>query len=88
MSVFILACPYQQPISMNAIIPMHCHPIKSWNRLLAVVKMTIVIKIVNRYLMHRCRFGSECMSHLENSEVGHVTYEDTGKKTFEKKFKY
>ena len=51
-AVFLLACPYHHPISMNAIIPTHCHPVNSWNRLLAVVKMTIVIKIVNRYLMH------------------------------------
>ena len=63
-AIFLLACPYHRPISMNAIIPTHCHPIKSLNRLLAVVKMTIVIKIVNRYLMHWCRFGSECFSHV------------------------
>jgi len=58
---------------------------KSWNRLLAVVRIIIVIKNIKRYLMNRVRFGSECMYHVENSMIDHVTYRATGKKMTEKK---
>uniref|UniRef100_UPI00397EC4C9 hypothetical protein n=1 Tax=Salmonella sp. s31506 TaxID=3159638 RepID=UPI00397EC4C9 len=49
------------------------------------VKMIIVIKNISRYLINRVRFGSECIYHIENSMIDHVTYRATGKKMIEKK---
>ena len=68
-AAFVFACPFYCPISRKDIIRTPSQTIKIWNRL----SMTIVIKIVNRYLMHKCRFWSECMSHVENSKIGHMT---------------
>lgn len=84
-AVFASARPYHHPISRKDIIPTPSQPMKSWNRLLAVVKIIIVIKNVRRYLMNRSRLGSECIYHMENSMIDHVTYKATGKKTIEKK---
>lgn len=84
-AVFASARPCHHPINKNDIMPTPSQPMNSWNRLLAVVRMIIVIKNVNRYLMNRSRFGSECMYHVENSMIDHVTYRATGKKTIEKK---
>lgn len=72
-AVFASARPYHHPISRKDIIPTPSQPMKSWNRLLAVVKMIIVIKNISRYLINRLRFGSECMYHIENSIIDHVT---------------
>lgn len=47
--------------------------------------MIIVIKNINRYLINWVRFGSECIYHIENSMIDHVTYRATGKKMTEKK---
>jgi len=66
-------------------IPTPSQPMKSWNRLLAVVRMIIVIKNVRRYLINRFKLGSECIYHVENSIIDHVTYKATGKKMIEKK---
>lgn len=84
-AVFASARPYHHPISRKDIIPTPSQPMKSWNRLLAVVKIIIVIKNVRRYLMNRSRLGSECIYHMENSMIDHVTYRATGRKTIEKK---
>lgn len=84
-AVFASVRPYHHPISRKDIIPTPSQPMKSWNRLLAVVKIIIVIKNVRRYLMNRSRLGSECMYHIENSMIDHVTYKATGRKTIEKK---
>lgn len=65
--------PYHHPINRNDIIPTPSQPMNSWNRLLAVVRMIIVIKNIKRYLINRFRFGSECMYHIENSIIDHVT---------------
>lgn len=58
---------------------------KSWNRLLAEVRITMVIRNRRRYLMNRSRLGSECMYHIENSMIDHVTNRATGRKMIEKK---
>lgn len=84
-AVFASARPYHHPIRRNDMIPTPSQPMKSWNRLLAVVRIIIVIKNIKRYLMNRVRFGSECMYHVENSMIDHVTYRATGKKMTEKK---
>lgn len=84
-AVFASARPYHHPISRKDMIPTPSQPMKSWNRLLAVVKMIMVIKNINRYLMNRFRLGSECMYHIENSMIDHVTYRATGRKIMEKK---
>lgn len=47
--------PCHHPISKNDIIPTPSHPMKSWNRLFADVRIIIVIKNVSRYLMKRFR---------------------------------
>lgn len=84
-AVFASARPCHHPINRNDIIPTPSQPMKSWNRLLAVVKMTMVIKNISRYLMNRVRLGSECIYHIENSMIDHVTYKATGRKMIEKK---
>lgn len=72
-AVFASVRPYHHPINRKDMTPTPSQPMKSWNRLLAVVKMIIVIKNISRYLMNRLRFGSECMYHIENSMMDHVT---------------
>lgn len=84
-AVFASDRPYHQPINRKDIIPTPSQPMKSWNRLLAEVKMSIVIRNKSRYLINRLRFGSECMYHMENSMIDHVTNKATGRKTMEKK---
>lgn len=62
-----------QLISRNDMIPTPSHPMNSWNRLLAVIKIIIVIRNSKRYLKNRLRLGSECMYHRANSRMDHVT---------------
>lgn len=84
-AVFASDRPYHHPISRNDMIPTPSHPMNSWNRLLAEVKMTIVMRKRSRYLINRSRLGSECMYHMENSMIDHVTNRATGRKMMEKK---
>lgn len=44
----VRAC--HQPISRKDIIPTPSHPIKSWKRLLAVIKINMVMRKMRRYL--------------------------------------
>lgn len=83
--MFASARPCHQLINRNDITPTPSQPINSWNRLLAVVRMIIVIKNISRYLVNRFRFGSECMYHIEYSMIDHETYRATGIKMVEKK---
>ena len=53
------ARPYHHPINKKDIIPTPSHPIKSWNRLLAEVRISIVIRNIIKYLMNRLMWGSE-----------------------------
>lgn len=76
--------PYHQPIRRNDIIPTPSHPMNSWNRLFAETKIIIVIKNIRRYLKKRFMFGSECIYHIENSIIDHVTNNATGIKIIEK----
>lgn len=84
-AVFASARPYHQPISRKDIIPTPSQPMNNCNRLLAEVRIIMVIRNINKYLMNRSRFGSECMYHIENSMIDHVTNRATGRKTIEKK---
>lgn len=52
-AVFASARPYHQPISKKDIIPTPSHPIKSWKRLLAVTKISMVMRNISRYLKNR-----------------------------------
>ena len=65
-------------------IPTPSQPINSWNRLLAVTRMIIVIRNMRRYLKNRLIYGSACMYHIENSMIDHVTNSATGTKIIEK----
>lgn len=51
--VFASARPCHQPISRKDIIPTPSQPMNSWNKLLAEVKMIIVIRNIVRYLINR-----------------------------------
>lgn len=84
-AVFASVRPYHQPIKRNDIIPTPSHPINSWNRLLAEVKMIIVIRNISRYLMNRFRCGSECIYQDENSIIDQVTNKATDRKMIQKK---
>lgn len=42
--------PCHQPIRRNDIIPTPSHPINNWKRLLAVTRMSMVIRNISRYL--------------------------------------
>ena len=76
--------PCHHPISRNDMIPTPSHPINSWKRLLAVTRIIIVIKNSSRYLKNRFMKGSECMYHMENSIIDHVTNSATGMNITEK----
>lgn len=69
---------YHHPISRNDIIPTPSHPMNSWNMLFAVTRIIIATKNVKRYKKNRLMFGSECIYHIENSIIDHVTNNATG----------
>lgn len=52
-AVFASARPCHQPISRNDMIPTPSHPMKSWKRLLAVTRISIVMRNISRYLKNR-----------------------------------
>lgn len=82
--MFASVRPYHHPMRRKDIIPTPSHPIKSWNRLLAVTRINMVMRKTNRYLKNRLIWGSECMYHIENSIMDHVTNKATGIKIVEK----
>lgn len=65
-------------------MPTPSQPINSWNRLLDVTRIIIVIRNRSRYLKKRLMKGSECIYHIENSIIDHVTNNATGIKSIEK----
>lgn len=83
-AVLASARPYHHPISKNDIIPTPSQPMKSWNKLLADVRINIVIRNSIRYLMNRLILGSEYMYHEENCIIDQVTYRATDKNRIEK----
>ena len=83
-AVFASVRPYHQLISKNDMIPTPSHPMNSWKRLLAVTRIIIVIRNMRRYLKNWVMWGSECIYHIENSMIDHVTKSATGTKIIEK----
>lgn len=76
--------PYHHPISRKDMIPTPSQPMKSWNRLLAVTRIIIVIRNSSRYLKNLSILGSECMYQSENSIMDHVTNKATDINRIEK----
>lgn len=72
-AVFASVRPHHQPISRKDIMPTPSQPIKSWNRLLAVIRIIMAMRKISRYLKNRLIFGSECMYHAANSKIDQVT---------------
>lgn len=64
---------YHQPINKKDMIPTPSHPMKSWNILLAVTRMIIAMRKINRYLKKRFMKGSECIYQDANSRIDQVT---------------
>lgn len=83
-AVLASARPYHHPISRNDMIPTPSHPMKSWNRLLADVRINIVIRNSIRYLINRLMLGSECIYQEENCIIDQVTNRATDKNKIEK----
>lgn len=83
-AVLASARPYHHPIRRKDMIPTPSHPMKSWNRLLAEVRISIVIKKSIRYLINRLMCGSECIYHEENCMMDQVTNRATDKNRVEK----
>lgn len=81
--MFASVRPHHQPISRKDIIPTPSQPMKSWNRLLAVIRTIMAIRKISRYLKNRFMFGSECMYHAANSRIDQVTYRAIGVKMTE-----
>lgn len=48
--MFASARPNHQPISRKDMMPTPSHPMKSWKRLLAVTRMSMVMRKRRRYL--------------------------------------
>lgn len=76
--------PYHHPISKKDIIPTPSHPMKSWNRLLAEVRISMVIRNSIRYLINWLMWGSECMYHAVNCIIDQVTNKATERNRIEK----
>lgn len=81
--MFASARPYHHPINRKDMIPTPSQPIKSWNILLAVTRMIMAIRKINKYLKNRSMFGSECIYQDANSKIDHDTYRAIGKKMIE-----
>lgn len=52
-AVLASARPYHHPMSRKDIMPTPSQPMKSWKRLLAVTRMSIVMRNMRRYLKNR-----------------------------------
>ena len=77
-AVFASVRPNHQPMSKKDIIPTPSHPMKSWKRLLAVMRISMVMRKRSRYLKNWLIWGSECIYHMENSIIDHVMNSATG----------
>ena len=82
-AVFASARLYHHPIR-NDIIPTPSHPMNIWNKLFAVTRISMVMRNKRRYFKNWLMLGSECMYHIENSMMDHVTNSATGTNIIEK----
>lgn len=78
----VRAC--HQLIRRKDIIPTPSQPMKSWKRLLAVIRINMVIRKIRRYLKNWLMFGSELMYHSENSMIDQVMNSAIGINIMEK----
>lgn len=74
------ARPCHHPIRRKDIIPTPSQPMKSWKMLLAVTKISIATKNINRKLAKRSINGSEAIYQDVNSMIDQVTYRAIGVK--------
>ena len=72
------AQPCHHPSVKKDIIPTPPHPTESWKRLLAVPRISTIIRQRSKYLKTWFMFRSVCMYHIENSITDHVTGTTTG----------
>lgn len=77
-AVFAFVRPNHQPMSRKDIIPTPSQPMRSWKRLLAVTRISMVMRKRSKYLKNRLMCGSECIYHIENSMIDHVINSATG----------
>jgi hypothetical protein len=82
--VFASVRPYHHLMRRNDMMPTPSHPMKSWNRLFAMTRISMVIRKNTRYLRNWLMLGSECMYHRENSMIDHVTNRATGTNSYGK----
>lgn len=59
-------------------IPTPSQPMKNWNMLLAVTRIIMVTRKINRYLKNFVICGSVAMYQWVNSKIDHVTYRAIG----------
>lgn len=78
----VRAC--HQLIKRNDIIPTPSQPMKNWKRLLAVTRISMVVRKIRRYLKNWLMFGSEFMYHSENSIMDQVMNSAIGMNIIEK----
>lgn len=81
--MFAAARACHQPIKRNDIIPTPSQPMNSCSILLAVTRITIVIRNSRRYLINLFRLGSEAMYHSAKSIIAQVMKRATGKNMVE-----
>lgn len=67
------ARPNHQPMRRNERIPTPSHPMKIWNILLAVTKVSMAIRKTKRYLKNWFMLGSACIYQVANSRMDQVT---------------
>ena len=72
------AQPCHHPSVKKDTIPTPPHPTGSWKRLLAVPRISPIIRQGGKYLKTWFVFRSVCMYHIENSRLDHVTRTATG----------
>jgi hypothetical protein len=76
--------PYHHLMRRNDMMPTPSHPMKSWNRLFAVTRISMVMRKNSRYLRNWLMLGSECIYHRENSMIDHVMNRAIGTNSSEK----
>ena len=82
--MFASVRPCHHPMSRKDMIPTPSHLIKSWKRLLAVTRISMLMRKRSRYLKNWLMQGSECIYHIENSMIDHVINNATGINIIEK----
>lgn len=83
-AVLVSAWVCHLPIGRKDRIPTPSQSMKSWERLLAVTRVSIVVRQISRYLKNWLMFGSEPIYHSENSIIDQVTNSETGINIMEK----